>query len=56
MLTDVIYQNSAMSALAAGGTDTMTASHTFTEGGTYYVRVCADDGISIQESDEGNNC
>lgn len=45
----------------ASGSDSTTLSYTFTEGGTYYVRVCTDKSSAIDvgiinESDEGNNC
>jgi hypothetical protein len=46
----------SMGALAAGGTNTTSVSHTFASAGTYSVRACADNTGLIPESDEGNNC
>ncbi len=41
---------------AAGTTNPATLSYTFTSIGTKYVRVCADSGSAIGESNEGDNC
>ena len=50
----------ASAALAAGGSNTATASYTFPSAGDYYVRACADTNTSnvgsIPESNEDNNC
>ena len=58
-ITDL--SSTQMSALASGGTNTASQTHTFTSVGTYYVRACADksdrnSGGSIAESNENNNC
>lgn len=47
-------------ALAVSGTDVSQVSYTFAAVGTWYVRACADNDASwndsIDESDEGDNC
>ncbi len=53
----------SMLALAAGGSDTMSTTYTFSVPGTYYGRVCADKTnrntippAMVPESNETNNC
>lgn len=43
-------------AIAAGGNLARSAPYTFSSAGTYYVRACADTGVAVAESNEGNNC
>jgi hypothetical protein len=48
------------SAILAGGTTSVSTSHTFTTPGTRYVRACADNNASfigtVTESNENDNC
>lgn len=39
-----------------GGNQNVSVPYTFPSSGTWYVRVCADSGATITESDDGNNC
>jgi subtilase family serine protease len=56
---DVLLGGRAVSALAPGsslsGSTTVTVPQS-TPAGTYFVLACADDGETVSESDELNNC
>lgn len=46
----------SVGALAAGASQTVTTSYTFSYEGMYEVRFCADWYGAVDESNEGNNC
>lgn len=60
-LTAPVSKNSttaspSVSAIPAGGSAAASFSYTFQTSGTYSVRLCADWGGTVIESNEGNNC
>lgn len=46
----------ATAAIAVGSSASVSTTYTFTSAGTYYMRACADVGLAVDESNEGNNC